>query len=106
MQKSSLREEIKSETRTFLAGWGGGDLCLCLQPRWLVSLTLGQRSAHMLALEEPTAEPRDLKLEMSAVWRERDELGAPMFKDHGGGGGGDGGLLVWVPRLCGNQIGS
>lgn len=56
----------------------------------------------MLALEEPTAEPRDLKLEMSAVWRERDELGAPMFKDHGGGGG----LLVWVPRLCGNQIGS
>lgn len=56
----------------------------------------------MLALEEPTAELRDLKLEMSGVWRERDELSALVFRDHGGGGR----LLVWVPRLCGNQIGS
>lgn len=83
MQTSAPQEEIKSETRTFLMG---GDLCLCLQPLWLVSLTLGQRSTHMLALEEPTAELRDLKLEMSAVWRERDELSAPVFRDHGGEG--------------------
>lgn len=54
----------------------------------------------MLTLEEPTAELRDLKLEMSAVWRERDELSAPVFRDHGGGGR----LLAWVPRLCSNQI--
>lgn len=40
----------------------------------------------MLALEEPTTELRDLKLEMSPVWREQDELSALVFRDHGGGG--------------------